>query len=84
MPATPAHSIVPAGTGLLDIAAAAQLLNIPEGALRKSVSARRVPHTRLGKHVRFAPHHIEAIVAAGEQEIVAPPRTTSATGRSRL
>jgi len=62
---------------LLDIPQAAAALHIPENTLRKAVSARRVPHTRIGKHVRFTTHHIAAIVAAGEQAVVvgqpAPP-----------
>lgn len=75
---------------LLTIAEAARVLNIPEGALRKSVSARRVPHTRLGKHVRFAPHHLAAIVQAGEQPTVAgqpggrAPQTGRRTGARTL
>lgn len=55
---------------LLDIDQAAEVLNIPAGALRHAVSARTVPHTRIGKHVRFAEHHLKAIVAAGEQPAI--------------
>lgn len=59
---------------LKDIPAAAEWLDIPVDTLRKMVSARQVPHTRIGKHVRFAQEHLDAIVAAGEQR----PRSAGA------
>lgn len=46
---------------------AAHLLRVPEGWLRKKVTAGSVPHTRLGKHVRFTDAHLRQIIAAGEQ-----------------
>jgi excisionase family DNA binding protein len=49
------------------IVEAAQLLRVPEGWLRKKVTAGLVPHTRLGKHVRFTDAHLCRIVASGEQ-----------------
>lgn len=54
--------------GLRSIAEAAEWLGIPVGALQKLVAARRVPFCRPGgtKHIRFAPHHLEQIVAEGE------------------
>jgi excisionase family DNA binding protein len=51
---------------LFTISEAAALLNVPDGWLRKKVSARDVPHTRLGKHVRFTPEHLRAVITAGE------------------
>ncbi len=51
---------------LFTIREAALLLHVPDGWLRKKVSARSVPHTRLGKHVRFTSDHLKQIVAAGE------------------
>jgi excisionase family DNA binding protein len=60
---------------LKDTRQAAEWLNIPADTLERLVSARLVPHTRIGKHVRFAQHHLDAIVAAGEepvQDAVAP------------
>lgn len=57
---------------LLSIPEAAAVLNISEAALRKQVSAQKVPFTRLGRQVRFGAHHMAAIVAAGEQEILEP------------
>lgn len=57
---------------LYTIAEAAKVLRVPEGWLRKKVSAGVVPHTRLGKHVRFTDEHLDRIVAAGEQEPATP------------
>jgi excisionase family DNA binding protein len=55
--------------GLLDIPGAAEWLGVPEGWLRKKVTAGEVVHTRLGKHVRFSADHLAAIVADGEQRV---------------
>lgn len=52
---------------LFTIVEAAELLRVPEGWLRKRVSAQAVPHTRLGKHVRFTADHLQQIVARDEQ-----------------
>lgn len=57
---------------LMDIAAAAKPLAVPEGWLRGAVTARKVPCTRFGKHVRFSQAHIAAIIAAGEKPAVLP------------
>lgn len=65
---------------LLNVVQAAAVLNIPEQTLRKLVTARKVPHTRIGKHVRFGAHHLAAIVAAGEQEVAAPQRRQAEMG----
>lgn len=51
---------------LLTIPQAAAVLRVPEGWLRKKVTAGAVPHTRLGKHVRFSTDHLRQIVKAGE------------------
>lgn len=48
------------------IVEAARLLRVPEGWLRKKVTAGVVPHTRLGKHVRFTAAHLAQIIADGE------------------
>lgn len=58
---------------LRDIEKAAAWLGIPVETLRKKVTARAVPHTRIGRHVRFAQHHLDAIVAAGEQPVATAP-----------
>lgn len=57
------------------IAEAARLLRVPEGWLRKKVTAGLVPHTRLGKHVRFTDAHLCRIVADGEREPAIPAAT---------
>lgn len=56
------------------IAEAARLLRVPEGWLRKKVTAGAVPHTRLGKHVRFTDDHLRQIIASGEEQPATPPR----------
>ena len=43
-------------------AEAARLLAVPESWLRRQVTARLVPHTRLGKHLRFS--HADLVVIA--------------------
>lgn len=70
---------------LLDIDEAAVRLKLTPGALRKYVAERKVPHTRIGKHVRFSEDHIAAIIAAGEQPVIGAParRTQHSTERPR-
>jgi excisionase family DNA binding protein len=68
---------------LYTIAEAARLLNVPVGWLSKKVSAHEVPHTRLGKHVRFTPEHIQLIIAAGEQQPRAVPLSSGVSRRAR-
>lgn len=59
---------------LRTIPEAAEWLGVHESWLRRAVSARAVPHTRLGKHVRFSQAHLDQIVAAGEQQVPTPLR----------
>lgn len=40
----------------------AEHLGVPEGWVTKAVTARLIPHTRLGKHVRFSEDDVAAIV----------------------
>ena len=59
---------------------------IPEGGLRKKVSALAVPHARLGKHVRFSAEHLASIVSQGEVPpvpAVAERRRAGLSPRSR-
>ncbi|MGH3264858.1 MAG: helix-turn-helix domain-containing protein [Trebonia sp.] len=63
----------PAPALLYTIAEAATLLHVPEGWLRKKVTAGSVPHTRLGKHVRFTVDHLHRIVVSGEVEPAPTP-----------
>lgn len=60
---------------LYTITEAAILLHVPEGWLRKKVTAVLVPHTRLGKHVRFTADHLRRIVTDGAVE---PPVSATA------
>ena len=66
---------------LFTIPEAAALLRVPESWLRKKVTAHAVPHSRLGKHVRFTPEHLRAIALAGEVTPV-PAQPVSSQGLS--
>jgi excisionase family DNA binding protein len=69
---------------LYTIGEAAELLNVPFTWLRDKVTAREVPHTRLGRHVRFTQTHLSAIIAAGERPaVVRPVASLTGTGRRR-
>lgn len=57
------------------IVEAARLLRVPEGWLRKKVTDGAVPHTRLGKHVRFTADHLRQILTTGEQTPITVPVT---------
>jgi excisionase family DNA binding protein len=74
-PSSPDLTTANAPVQLFGIADAAALLRVPEGWLRKKVTAGAVPHSRLGKHVRFTPDHLRRIVAAGEVEPLPTPAT---------
>ena len=65
------------------IAEAARLLHVPVGWLSKKVTAHEVPHTRLGKHVRFTPEHLQLIIAAGEQRPRTIPLSAGVSRRAR-
>lgn len=71
---------------LLTIEDAAQVLSIPATTLAKMVTARQVPHTKVGKHIRFTPGHIAAIITGGEREALVPTQRQRERGsaRSRL
>lgn len=47
---------------------AAEWLNVSESWLRKQVAARLVPHTRLGRNVRFTDENLQAIAERGRVE----------------
>src|SRR2546423_640805 len=51
-------------------AEAAQRLRVRESWLRKKAAARQVPCTFLGKHLRFSPADLAAIVAASARPAV--------------
>lgn len=74
---------------LLTIDEAAAYLNVPHRWVAEAVRAQRIRCTRIGKHVRFRPEHLEELIAAGEQPVSAPPTGSVVSlprrgGRSRL
>lgn len=75
---------------LLTIAEAAVYLNVPRRWVAEAVRLHRVRCTRIGKHVRFRPEHLDELIEAGEQPVLGPPSLSLAplqhrsTARSRL
>jgi excisionase family DNA binding protein len=62
---------------------AAQLLKVRESWLRKKAAARQVPCTFLGKHLRFSPTDLAAIVAGAAQPPTGHRRSRPTTTRDR-
>jgi excisionase family DNA binding protein len=63
-------------------AEAAQLLKVRESWLRKKAAARQVPCTFLGKHLRFSPTDLAAIITAATQPAIGRrPRRRAPTVR---
>jgi excisionase family DNA binding protein len=60
---------------------AADLLQVSPSWLRKKATARAVPCTFIGKHLRFSPADLATIIAAGEQgpRATRPRRPTGRT-----
>jgi excisionase family DNA binding protein len=54
---------------LLTIPEAAKALAVPESWLRERIRLRRVPHRRLGKHVRFSTADLEQIVERAARQV---------------
>lgn len=75
---------------LMTIDEDAAYLNVPHRWVAEAVRARRIRCTRIGKHVRFRPEHLEELITAGEQPVSAPltgslvPLHGRANSRSRL
>ncbi len=65
---------------LLTIPEAARVLAVPESWLRERVRLRRVPHRRLGKHVRFSATDLEQIVERAAQQVAPRRRVAHAPG----
>jgi excisionase family DNA binding protein len=61
---------------LVAIPEAARVLAVPESWLREKVRLRKVPHRRLGKHVRFSSQDLERIVEGAAQQVVTRQRVT--------
>jgi excisionase family DNA binding protein len=68
---------------LLTIPEAARVLAVPESWLRERVRLRRIPHRRLGKHVRFSATDLEQIVARAAQQIAPTRRSAHGWPRTR-
>lgn len=64
---------------LLDTREAAEYLNVSYSWLKKQTAAKAVPHTKIGKSVRFTPEHLVQIVKAGEQTVVGISRGSART-----
>lgn len=74
----------PSGQPLLvDIPTAARRLCVTESWLRRAVTARTVPHHRLGKHVRFSDEDLAAITAASRIIPAAPEPAALRPSRRR-
>ena len=75
-----AHPPADDGPVLYTPAEAAQRLRLRESWLRKKATARQVPCTFLGKHLRFSPADLATIVAASARPAVGRrPRRKSTT-----
>lgn len=61
-----AHS--PAADALLDVTAAALVLGTSDRYVRRLVYERRLPHYKVGRHVRIARCDLDAFLAAGRVE----------------
>jgi excisionase family DNA binding protein len=65
-------------------AEAAQVLKVRESWLRRKAAARQVPCTFLGKHLRFSPNDLAAIITAAAQPAVGRrPRRRAPNVRDR-
>jgi excisionase family DNA binding protein len=61
---------------------AAAILSIPASTLKKAVTARRIPHTRIGRHIRFTDDDIARIVAM--HHVDTGPTARAVERRARL
>ena len=57
---------------LMNIEEAAAVLKVSVDWLARRVAASEVPHTRLGKFVRFTERHLQQIIEQGEHGIQPP------------
>src|SRR5436305_1587136 len=74
----PAAAATATGPLLYTPAEAAELLKVRESWLRKKAAARQVPCTFLGRHLRFSPADLTAIITAAAQ----PPAARRRRGRA--
>ena len=64
---------------LLNVEQAAERLGTSTRFIRRLIAERRIPFTKLGKHVRIDPADLDAFIAAGRVEA-----NTFTTGDARL
>lgn len=72
------QSISPDEAVLYTFPQAARRLQIRENTLRLWVSAGKVQHTRLGRHVRFSDDDIDAIIRANRRPVATGRRQPGA------
>lgn len=60
--------------GLVDIDGAAAWLGVPRSWVRDKATAREIPITWIGKHIRFSADNLRDIVAAGQEQPVTVSR----------
>lgn len=58
---------------LLTVAQVAEQLNVGERFVRRLIFERRVPFTKIGRHVRVDERDIEAFISAGRVDVGAAP-----------
>ncbi len=56
---------------LLSVEDVAGRLCVPKRFVYRLVEERRIPHTKLGRYLRFDPADVDAFIAAGRREAVA-------------
>jgi excisionase family DNA binding protein len=61
---------------LLTVNEAANRLGTTERFIRRLIFERRIPYTKLGRHVRIAAHDLDAFVRAGRIEAGETPLST--------
>jgi excisionase family DNA binding protein len=56
---------------MLTVPEVAERLGTSQRFVRRLIAERRIPYTKLGKHVRLADNDVDAFIAAGRVEAVA-------------
>lgn len=67
----------------LDVAGLAEYLGVSESWVYKQTARRRIPHTRVGREIRFTPEHVQQILAAGDQPAISAPPVVTHIRRPR-
>jgi excisionase family DNA binding protein len=56
---------------MLTVPEVAERLGTSQRFVRRLIAERRIPYTKLGKHVRLADNDVDSFIAAGRVEAVA-------------